>query len=135
MAKRKDILNAALKALLAGAQASAWVKIPATFISEIASLPEDKRDALGTASAEKFDELLVQAELSTTNATLAAVGAEQVKKMIVSLIRLSNEQLNALTKLTQKEFDKISEKLDTIDGKVDVLLERVKPEPLSQNPA
>jgi hypothetical protein len=114
MAKGKDILNAALKALLAGAEASAWVKIPATFISEIASLPKDKRDALGKASPEKFDELLAQAELSTTNSALAAVGTEQIKKMIVRLIRLSNEQLNALTEITQKEFERISGKLDVI---------------------
>ena len=54
MAKRKSILNAALKALLAGVETSAWVKIPATFISEIASLPKDKRDALNAASAQCF---------------------------------------------------------------------------------
>jgi len=45
VAKRKDILNAALKALLSAAETSAWVKVPATFIAEIASLPKDKRDA------------------------------------------------------------------------------------------
>lgn len=105
MAKRKDILNAALKALLAGAETSAWVKIPATFIAEIASLPEDKRDALGTASPDKFDELLAQAELSTTNAALAAVGTEQIKKLVSELNKLSDEKLNALTELIQEKYN------------------------------
>ena len=87
MAKRKSILNAALKALLAGVQTSAWIKIPATFISEIASLPEDKRNALNAASPEKFAELLTQAELSTTNAALAAVGTEQIKALGPSALK------------------------------------------------
>ena len=107
MAKHKDILNAALKALLAGVEASAWVKIPATFISEIASLPEDKRDALGNASAEKFDELLAQAEISTTNAALAAVGTKQVKVLVSNLARLSVDKLDALAKLTQDQLEEI----------------------------
>jgi hypothetical protein len=37
MGKRKGVLNAALKALLAGAESSAVVKIPATFVSELAA--------------------------------------------------------------------------------------------------
>ena len=42
---RHSLLNAALKAILAGAETSAVVKIPATFISEIASdlKPEEKK--------------------------------------------------------------------------------------------
>jgi len=114
MAKRKDILNAALKALLAGAEASAWVKIPATFIAEIASLPKDKQDALDKAPADKFAELLAQAELSTTNAALAAVGTEQIKVLVSNLARLSAEQSNVLTKLTQNQYEETVNRLIAI---------------------
>jgi len=114
MAKRKGVLNAALKALLAGVETSAWVKIPATFISEIASLPEDKREALGTASAEKFAELLTQAELSTTNAALAAVSTEQIKVLISNLTRLSKDQSDALTELTQAQYEETLNELHAI---------------------
>jgi len=103
MAKRKDILNVALKALLSGFETSAFLKIPAAFISELASLPEDERNALGVASAERLAELLTQSELSTTNAALAAVGTEQIKVLVSNLTRLSVEQLDALKKLTQLE--------------------------------
>jgi len=114
MAKRKGILNSALKALLAVAETSAWVKIPATFFAEIASLPENKRDALSTASAEKFDELLTQAELSTTNAALAAVGSEQIKLFISNMANLSAEQSDALTKMTQQQYEETFSKLSAI---------------------
>ncbi len=114
MPKRKSILNAALKALLAGLKTSAWVKIPATFISEIASLPKDKRESLDTASAEKFDELLTQTGLSTTNAALAAVGTEQIKVLVANLTQLSQEKLEALATLTQEEYKEILNELHTI---------------------
>ncbi|MCK4629783.1 MAG: tetratricopeptide repeat protein, partial [Sedimentisphaerales bacterium] len=120
MAKGKDILNAALKALLAGVDTSVWLKIPATFIAELASLPIDQQNTLGkTASAEQFEKLLTQAELATTNAALAAVGTEQIKKLISNLTQLSNEHIKALTTLTQKEFDDISQKLDLLIEKAD----------------
>ena len=126
MAKRKDILNAALKALLAGAEASAWVKIPATFISEIASLPKDKRDALGTVSAEKFDELLTQAELSTTNAALAAVGSEQIKVLVSNMARLSADKLDVLTKLTQERYEETLSELHAIHADTEEIKTDVK---------
>jgi hypothetical protein len=86
MAKRKDILNAALKALLAGAQASAWVKIPAAFISELASLPDDKQKVLAELSQEQFNQLLTQSELAAINAAESAAGAKQIKALIEKLI-------------------------------------------------
>jgi len=120
MAKRKEILTAALKALLAGVETSPFLKIPATFIAEIASLSKDKREALDTTlSNEQFEVLLTQSELSTTNAAIAAVGTEQTKKLVSELMRLSNEQIEALTKLTQSEFDEISKKLDHIANTTD----------------
>lgn len=106
MAKRKDILNAALKALLAGAEVSALLKIPITFISELASLSKDKRDTLDTTlPSEQFEELLTQSELSTTNAALAAAGTEQIKKLVSELNKLSDEKLNDLTELIQEKYN------------------------------
>ncbi|MBN1795601.1 MAG: tetratricopeptide repeat protein [Sedimentisphaerales bacterium] len=116
MAERKDILNAILKALLAGVETSAFGKTLFTFISELAALPKEKRRALDASLPDKqFEELLSQSELSTTNAALAAAGTEQIKKLISNLIKLSNEQINALTEITQNEFNSILNKLDGID--------------------
>jgi len=139
MAKRKAILNAALKALLAGVETSAWVKIPATFISEIASLPKDKREALDATSAEKFGELLTQAELSTTNAALAAVGTEQIKVLVSNLTRSSKQHLDVLTELTQAQYEETLSELHAIHAdieknnlqtqkKLDEILGRLKPD-------
>jgi acetyl/propionyl-CoA carboxylase alpha subunit len=106
MAKRKEILNAALKALLAGAEVSALLKIPVTFISELASLPKETRDTLNTAlSSEQFEELLTQAELSATNAALAAVGIEQIKKLVSELNKRSDGQISDLTKLIREKYN------------------------------
>ena len=114
MAKRKDILNATLKALLAGADVSAFLKIPVTFISELAGLPKGKIDALNTLSSEQFDELMLQSELSTDNAALAAVGTEQIKLLISNFTRLSTDQLEALQKLTQEQYNDVLIKLEII---------------------
>ena len=55
-AARKKLLDAALKALLATADTTAWVKVPATFVSELAArfndLPDDQRAALTKATPE-----------------------------------------------------------------------------------
>ena len=59
--KLKGTLNAALKALLAGAETSAAIKIPATFISEMASLPDDEKKVLAELSQDQFNELLMPA--------------------------------------------------------------------------
>ena len=56
--KRKKVLNAALKSLLAGAEISAAIKIPATFISELAGLSDDKQKALAELPQEQFNALL-----------------------------------------------------------------------------
>ena len=139
MAKRKAVLNAALRALLAGLETSACVKIPATFISEIASLPKDKREALDATSAEKFGELLAQAELSTTNAALAAVGTEQIKVLVSNLTRSSKQHLDALTELTQAQYEETLSELHAIHAdieknnlqtqkKLDEILGRLKPD-------
>ena len=127
MAKGKTILNAALKALLAGLETSAWVKIPATFISEIASLPKDKRDALdATPSSKQFEELLTQSELSTTNAALAAVGTEQIKKLVSELNKLSNDKLNTLTELTQQQYKEALSELHDIHADTEEIKGDVK---------
>ncbi len=86
MAKRKGILNSALKALLAGAETSAAVKIPATFISELASLPDKKQKVLAELSQEQFNALLTQSKLATINAASSAADAKQIKSLIKDLI-------------------------------------------------
>ena len=83
--KRKHVLNAALKALLAGAETSAAIKIPAAFISELAALPDDKQKVLAELSQEQFNALLTQSELATLNAAEAAVGTKQIKALIKEL--------------------------------------------------
>ncbi len=83
--KRKQILNAALKALLAGAETSAAIKIPATFISELAALPDDKQKVLAELPQEQFNALLTQSELATLNAAEAAAGTKQIKSLIKKL--------------------------------------------------
>jgi Zn-dependent M32 family carboxypeptidase len=106
MVERKDMLNAALKAFLAGTEVSALLKIPVTFISELASLSKDKRDTLDkTLPSEQFEKLLTQSKLSTTNAALAAAGTEQIKKLVSELNKLSDEKLNALTTLIQEKYN------------------------------
>lgn len=137
MARRKDILTITLKAILAGAETSALVKIPATFIAELASLPKEKRSDLDKdIPNEQFDQLLTQAELSTANAALAAAGTEQIKKLVAKLNKLNADELNALAKLTQDKFDQTVEKLDVIDAttketkeKVDKIAEYLKINP------
>ena len=86
MAKRKQVLNAALKALLAGVQTSAAVKIPATFISELASLPDDKQKVLAELTPEQFNELLTQSELAAINAASSAADAKQIKALLKELL-------------------------------------------------
>jgi len=93
MAKRKQILNAALKALLAGLQTSAAIKIPATFISELASLPDDKQKVLAELSQEQFNRLLTQSELATINAAESAAGAKQIKALVQKLDDKATEML------------------------------------------
>ena len=108
MENRPAILNAALKALLAGAETSACLKIPATFIAELAGMSKDQRQTLDpTLPDDRFQQLLTQSELSTGNAALAAVGAQQLKKMIANSFNLTKNQLKNLTTLTQQELENI----------------------------
>lgn len=82
MAKQKQVLNAALKALLAGAETSAAIKIPATFISELASLSDDKQKVLAEFSQEQFNALLTQSELATLNAADAAATSKRIEHFL-----------------------------------------------------
>ncbi len=116
MAKRKDILNAALKAILAGVDTSAFVKIPATFVSELAALPAEKLNIIDKLAQEQFNELLTQSELSTTNAALAAVGSKQIKLLVSNLTQLSKDQTNALKKLTQQQYNSLLVKWEIINA-------------------
>ncbi|MHC4212298.1 MAG: tetratricopeptide repeat protein [Planctomycetota bacterium] len=99
--KRKNLLNAALKALLAGAETSAAIKIPATFISELASLNKDTQQSLATLSQQQFNELLIQSELATINAASAAADTKTIKgdtkeiKEIVKKLVAKSDELSA----------------------------------------
>jgi len=83
--KRKHVLNAALKALLAGAKASPWLKIPATFVSELAALPEDEQEKLGGLSQEEFNKWLSESGVAT------ARGVEEVKELVQEVIARLDE--------------------------------------------
>src|SRR3972149_4736716 len=109
MAKRKDYLNAALKALLAGAETSAAIKIPATFISELAALPDDKQKVLAELTPEQFNELLTQSELATINAAASAADTKQIKLLIKELI----DKVNVI----KDKLEKKSSPVKKIDGK------------------
>jgi len=106
MAKRKQVLNAALKALLAGAQTSAAIKIPATFISELASLPDDKQKVLAELTPEQFNELLTQSELATINAASSAADTKQIKVLIKELI----EKVNIINDKLEKNNGPVKKK-------------------------
>ena len=105
--KRKGILNSGLKALLAGAETSAAIKIPATFISELAGLPDDKQKVLAELSQEQFNQLLTQSELATINAADAAVSTKQNQ----ALIRLLLEKVDRLSidNIDKKEIKRNSQ--------------------------
>jgi len=84
--KRKGKLNAALKALLAGAETSPLIKIPATFISELAALPDDEKKVLAELSQDQFNALLTQSELATLNAADSAATGKEIKALVRELI-------------------------------------------------
>ena len=67
--KRKHVLNAALKALIAGAETSTGIKIATTFISELAALPEDKQKELGGLSQEQFNQWVTESDVATAEVT------------------------------------------------------------------
>ncbi len=115
MANNKQILNAILKALLAGANTSAWVKIPATLIVEIAAIPKEKREVLvDTSKTQQFKELLDQEKISSLNSAYAAANTEQIKTLLCNLNKLSIDQTNELTHLTQDLFNELIESIDGI---------------------
>ncbi len=100
--KRKQVLRAALKALIAGAETSAAIKIPAAFISELAALPDDKQKVLAELSQEQFNALLTQSELATLNAAEAAVGTKQIKALIKEL----SAKVDKLTIIDSREQER-----------------------------
>ena len=91
-AKRKKILHASLKALIAGAETSGFIKIPAVFISELASLPISQQETLGAIPQDEFNELLTQIELATLNSAVSAANTEQIK----ALVQILTDKVGAL---------------------------------------
>ncbi|MHC5061440.1 MAG: tetratricopeptide repeat protein [Planctomycetota bacterium] len=78
--EKKGILNAGLKALLAGAEVSPWLKIPVTFVSELAALPEDEQNKLGELSQDEFNTWLSGSGVAT------ARGVKEVKGLVQEII-------------------------------------------------
>jgi len=111
--KRKDVLNAGLKALLAGAETSALIKIPATFISELAALSKDKQESLGSLSQEQFNELLTQSELATINAALAAAETRKIKGDTEE-IRKDTTKIRGDTTEIKKDVNKLIARFDAL---------------------
>ena len=122
--KLKLVLNAGLKALLAGAETSALIKIPATFVSELAALPDEKQKVLGELSQEQFNELFTQSRMATVNAAEAAVGAKQNKTLIEELIGKVDEVITSsdYKKGGQPRLEANVEKYDANDTRVDSYL-------------
>ena len=100
--KRKDVLIALLKGLIAGVETSALGKIVTTFIAELASMSEDKEEALEALPEEDFNELLTQSRMATTNAAEAAVGAKQNKALIEELIGKVDEVINSHVRKSER---------------------------------
>ena len=85
MANPKDILNAILKSLIAGFETSALVKVPATFISQLASLPIDEKEKLAKLDQDQFTTLMEQLDLVADN---TEVTVKQNKALLEQLLRM-----------------------------------------------
>jgi tetratricopeptide (TPR) repeat protein len=107
MQKRKAVLIALLKGLIAGAETSALGKMVSTFIAELASMSEDQEQALEALSEDQFSELLTQAELATQNAASAAAGTEQIKEKIDDLPAKLAQLIGAATEKDQQVINNI----------------------------
>ncbi|MCH8193517.1 MAG: hypothetical protein IIA65_05825, partial [Planctomycetes bacterium] len=62
------------------------MKVPATFISELAALPDDQQETLARLTQDQFDQLLIQSELSTLHAAESARQTGQIKALIHTLV-------------------------------------------------
>ena len=101
--KRKHVLNAALKALIAGAETSTGIKIATTFISELAALPEDKQKELGGLSQEQFNQWVTESDVATAEVTEETRDiVKEISKKVDTLLEkhraeLKEEGLKVLT--------------------------------------
>ena len=87
--KRKRIIDAGLKTLLATVDTTWWLKAPATFVSELASrfgdLAEDHQDALTDATPEQLQEALLRLNLAAQHAATAAAGIARIEDQVSAL--------------------------------------------------
>lgn len=91
--KRKKVLDAALKALLASSDTAWWLKGPSTFISELSArsgdlptdLPDEQRNALKEAPLEAIRDALLQIDLGTKHSAYAAAGVNRIEQRIKEL--------------------------------------------------
>lgn len=84
--KRKRIIDAGLRTLLATVDTTWWLKTPATLASELASrfgdLPEDHQGALTDATPKQLQEALLQLDLATKHAATAAAGIARIEDQV-----------------------------------------------------
>lgn len=87
--ERKDLLDAALKTVLATIETQWWLKAPATFVSElsgrIARLPASDQKVLGEATADEVRESLIRIRLGTEHAASAAAGTARIENQVAAL--------------------------------------------------
>jgi len=104
--KRKHVLIALLKGLIAGAETSALGKSVTTFIAELASMSEDKEEALEALAEEQFNELLTQSELAMINDASAAAEGKKIKD--------DTEEIREDTTRIKEDVNKLIAKLDEL---------------------
>ncbi len=93
---RKDVLVAALEALIAGFETNAFVKAGATFVAKlggrIKDLPDDEWAALATAKPREIQDALTQLNIISGNAALAATGVKRVEDLCTPLAEAIENQ-------------------------------------------
>lgn len=98
--KRKPILEAALKALLAAVETPVVVKGTATFVAELSSringLSDDQRAVLDQASNDELRAALLQLDMATKNAAFAAAGTKRIEDLLDPILKAINSSLQRL---------------------------------------
>jgi len=131
---KKELLLAALKSILAGIPAPAFIKISANFLAELTDrfeeLPFEQKKVLAEISSDEFSELLEQTELATINAAAAEVGVKQVKKAIMAFQEKLTGRFDIFEKNIKKTieagFERVSEEISQA-----LSIENIRPEEAS----
>ena len=122
LGKLQGIGGVVLKAIIAGYDdlldekyIRALLKIPATFVAELAGMDTDKLKSIRQLDKERFEEMMQQSELATWNAAKAASNTTQLLELVQKLSYLGGEYLKALQTLNDQQWhESINSKLDSI---------------------